>query len=225
MHKIETHLHTRITSKCGKMTPEDLVAGYVAAGYSAICVSDHFNRITFDYLGVDLKSGEDKVARFLEGYYRVKEEGLKQGLMVYKSAELRFDECDNDYLLYGWQDDLLSDPEAIFKMGVAEFSKLSKAAGAVLVQAHPYRGGCTPAFACYLDGIEILNTNPRHNSNDARAVEYAERHGLFGIGGSDCHRPEDLGRCGILTEKLPDQDMSFARLLKSRKYQIIGRDE
>ena len=53
MYKIEPHLHTKHTSKCGWMTAQELIDGYKAAGYDAIIVTDHYNRITFDYLGVD----------------------------------------------------------------------------------------------------------------------------------------------------------------------------
>ena len=59
MHKIETHLHTKIVSKCGWLSPEELIAGYKAAGYDAIVVTDHYNRTTFEYLGIDTRAPGD----------------------------------------------------------------------------------------------------------------------------------------------------------------------
>lgn len=222
MYKIETHLHTKHTSKCGCLTAAEIVAGYKAAGYDAVIVTDHFNRITFDHLGIDLRDPSvDKVKAFLEGFRRVKEEGQKQGLRVFRGAELRFDESENDYLFYGWQDDLLADPDAVFRMGIAEFSKRAHAAGAVIVQAHPYRDNCTPAIACYLDGIEVKNSCPRHDSRNDRAVAYANWFGLFGTGGSDCHRTEDIAGSGILSDKMPDSDMAMAHLLTFRRYTVL----
>ena len=53
MYKIETHLHTRYVSQCGWLDAEAIISGYKAAGYSGIVVTDHFNRTTFDYLGID----------------------------------------------------------------------------------------------------------------------------------------------------------------------------
>ena len=126
MYKIETHLHTKHTSKCGWMTAPELIAGYKAAGYDAIIVTDHYNRTTFDYLGVDTTAPGNKVKPFLEGFYRMAELGEKEGIRVFKGAELRFDESDNDYLLFGYRDDLLAEPEDIFRMGIAGFSPIAR---------------------------------------------------------------------------------------------------
>lgn len=222
MYKIETHLHTTHSSKCGWLDAKTLVDGYKAAGYSGIIVTDHFNRTTFEYLGVDLASSENKVQRFLDGYYRMREEGEKQGIHIYKGAELRFDESENDYLLYGYRDDLLADPEEIFRMGIAAFSPIARGQGALIVQAHPYRKKCTPAIACYLDGVEVRNMNPRHDSHNDRAEEYAQEFGLLRTAGSDCHRTEDIAVSGILANEWPSDSLSMARLIRSRRYTLIG---
>lgn len=222
MYKVETHLHTVHVSQCGKMKAAEIAEAYKEAGYSVIVVTDHYNRTTFDYLGVDPAGSADRVGAFLDGYRRLKEEGAKLGLRVFKGAELRFDESENDYLLYGWRDDLLAEPDKIFRMGIAAFSPIARAEGALLIQAHPYRRGCTPAIACYLDGVEVVNTNPRHESYNARAREYADQFGLIATSGSDSHRPEDVGRGGILIDKLPSDSMQMARMIRSRNYQLIG---
>lgn len=221
MYKLETHLHTVHVSKCGWMEAPELIRGYHAAGYHGIVVTDHYNRTTFEHLGIDPAAPGDKVTPFLEGYRRMREEAEKTGIQIYKGAELRFDECENDYLLYGWPDGLLRDPEAIFRMGIAAFAPIARAAGAVIVQAHPYRGKCTPAIACYLDGIETRNLNPRHDSRNDRALEYAALFDLMQTSGSDCHRVEDVAQGGILVRELPADDHALAQLLLSRDYQLI----
>ena len=222
MYKVEPHLHTVHVSQCGRMEAADIVAAYREAGYSALIVTDHFNRTTFDYLGIDPAGDSDRIGAFLEGYRRVKAEGKKCGLRVFKGAELRFDESENDYLLYGWRDDLLAEPDSVFRMGIAAFAPIARAQGVLIVQAHPYRHGCTPAIACYLDGVEVINTSPRHESHNERAREYAEEFGLLATSGSDCHRPEDVARGGIIMDSLPSDSMQMARLLRSRRYQLIG---
>ena len=221
----DTHLHTTHVSRCGQLEAQEIVAGYKAAGYSALIVTDHFNRTTFDYLGLDPAGKGDRVGAFLEGYRRVREEGERQGLRVFKGAELRFDECENDYLLYGWADELLAEPEEIFRMGIAAFSPIARGQGALLIQAHPYRHGCTPAIARYLDGVEIYNASPRHDSRDALAVHYAKEFGLIGTAGSDCHRNEDIARAGIGTERLPSDSMEMMRLLRSRNFRLLKNGE
>ena len=223
MYKIETHLHTTHVSKCGKMTAKEIVDAYKAAGFDALIVTDHYNRTTYDYLGIDPASKTDRIHHFLDGYKRVKEEAEKQGLKVFMGAELRFDECENDYLFYGWDPDILSDPEDVFRMGIARFAPIARSQGCLIVQAHPYRDGCTPAIACYLDGVEVINPNPRHNSRNERALEYAQQFGLLMTSGSDCHRPEDVARGGIITQRMPSDSMEMMRLIRSRRFELIGK--
>ena len=47
----------------------------------------------------------------------------------------------------------------------------------------------------------MVNTHPRHFSRNALAVEFAAKHNLWVIGGSDAHGEEDIGRGGVM---LPD---------------------
>lgn len=222
MYKIETHLHTNHTSKCGWLDAAALAEGYAKAGYAAVAVTDHYNRDTFEYLNIDTTCPGDVITPFLEGFRRMEAECAKRGLRVYKGAELRFDESSNDYLLYNYPNELLADPEEIFHLGIAAFAPLAREAGALLVQAHPYRKKCTPAIACYLDGVEVLNCNPRHESRNDRAEEYAALHGLLRTGGSDCHRTEDIGLGGILAEELPEDAAGLARLIREGRYTVIG---
>lgn len=221
MYKIETHLHTNHVSKCGHLTAAEIVKGYAEAGYSALIVTDHYNRTTFDFLGIDPAAPGDKLTPFLDGYRRVREEAEKVGIRVFRGAELRFDECDNDYLFYGWLDDILAEPDAVFRMGIAGFAPMARAAGGLIIQAHPYRRSCTPAIARYLDGVEVLNRNPRHDSHNDRAEAYAQEYGLIRSSGSDCHRTEDIALGGIVTDYLPSDILSMTRLIRSRRFELL----
>ena len=195
--------------------------GYLAAGYAAVTVTDHFNR----YNILDKGPCEDHVKRFLDGYFRVKEEGERHGLRVYKGAEVRFDGSDNDYLLLNYHDELLADPERFFSMGLEKFIKLSRASGALLIQAHPNRKGCTMADHRYVDGMEVLNMHPGHlchNFNE-KTLEYADRWPeLIRISGSDCHEAHHLAQGGIIASWLPENEEELVRLLRSNKFELIG---
>ena len=157
MYRIETHLHTTYISRCGWLGAEAIMKYYTACGYDAICVTDHYNRECFDYAEIDLTTPGSKTQAFLQGYHRLKKVSEKYNIRVYAGAELRFDESDNDYLLYGFHDALLADPDRVMREGLAAFAPQYRADGALLVQAHPFRKKCTPAPAEYLDGIEVLN--------------------------------------------------------------------
>jgi len=76
-----------------------------------------------------------------------------------------------------------------------------KASGAVVAIAHPcgYFAGCDEPrmdairAACGLDGIECAHPAvPLEFTQRYRA--YCERHGLFSVGGSDCHADDDIAR-------------------------------
>ena len=221
MYKIETHLHTSHISKCGRMDAKALARAYHEAGYHGIAVTDHYNRTTFAHLGVDLQSGEDKVERFLEGYKRVAAECRKYGIIVYQGAEVRFDECENDYLIYGFRKEFLRNPEMIFRMGISNFASFARKEGVLVIQAHPYRRKCTPAIACYLDGVEVYNGSPRHENFNERADEYAAAYGLIRTAGSDCHQTVDVAAGGLLSEELPGDPFSFTNLVRSRRYKLM----
>lgn len=226
MFKIETHLHTLYTSACAIISAEQIVEGYLAAGYSGLIVTDHFSRDTFRHLNMDTTAGQDKVEAFLTGYRMVRQEGEKRGLKVYRGAEVRFDGRWNDYLLYGFSDELLRDPEAVFTMGVEAFYKKCRAEGALLIHAHPYRNGGSPTTAAALDGVEVCNANYDHEERNDLALAFARKYGLIQTAGSDCHGPKQVGMGGIAVERLPEDERGLVALLRSGNYQVFetGRE-
>ena len=222
MYKIELHLHTKYSSGCGQLDEKEIISAYKAAGYHGIVVTDHFNRDTYNMKGIDPASPVDRLTPFLEGYYKMKEEGEKQGIKIYRGAELRFDGSYNDYLFYNYPDELLTDPEKLFTMGLHEFIKLSRQTDALLIQAHPFRPMCAPADIADLDGVEIANMHPWHHSRNELARALADTDSrLIRTGGSDCHATDHIGRGGILSETLPKNDAELAALLRSGNYTVI----
>ena len=63
--------------------------------------------------------------------------------------------------------------------------------------------------------------NPRHDSHNDRAEAYAEEYGLIRTSGSDCHRTEDIGLGGIVTNYLPSDVLSMTRLIRSRRFELL----
>ena len=223
MHKIELHLHTKYVSRCGKMEAKPLVEGYLAAGYSAVVVTDHYNRETFERLGLKMSGDHDFLAAFLEGYRQIKAAGEPEGLKVYRGAEVRFDGSMNDYLVLNYPDELLAEPERVFTMGLEAFSKLARQSGALIIQAHPFRKKCAPADHRWLDGVEVKNLHPGHESHNALAQEFADRWpDLIRVSGSDCHERHHMARGGIRSETLPENEQELAVLLRSGNFSLVG---
>lgn len=223
MYKIETHLHTSLSSACGKLTPQQIVDGYLAAGYDALILTDHYNRDTFRMHNVDLDGEDDKLEVFLTGYRQLYQEGTARGLKIYRGAEVRFDGRDNDYLLYGYSDELLKDPASVFSMGVEQFYEKVKAEGALLIHAHPYRNGGQPTDPAALDGVEVINTHHKHDNRNDLALAFAVQHGLLQTAGSDCHEASHIGKGGILVESLPENEKELVALIRSGKYELMGK--
>ena len=221
MYKIETHLHTVYSSCCGHLDAETLVAAYLEKGYRGIIVTDHFNRYNCDWRKADYSRPDHAVALFQESYHRLLEAAAPHGMKIYKGAEIRFDGSDNDYLLIGYPDWLLHDADRVFKDGLAAFSRRCRQTDALLIQAHPYRGGCTPADPQYLDGVEVLNQNHDWDNQNPRALKFAQANGLLQTSGSDCHTPSQIGNGGIISDTLPEDDAALLKLLRSGKYSLI----
>lgn len=148
MYRIETHLHTTYISHCGWLGAQAIMKYYSACGYDAICVTDHYNRECFDYADIDLTTPGSKTQAFLLGYHRLKREAEKYNIRVYAGAELRFDGSDNDYLLYGFHDALLADPDRVMREGsgglclaIPRRRRTARAGTPVPQKMHPRSGG------------------------------------------------------------------------------------
>ncbi len=219
MYKIELHAHTKYSSGCSCMDEKELVSAYLEAGYAGICITDHFAPHEI----AAYPAGIVPLERFLDGYRRVLDEGRRQGLTVYRGAELRFLENENDYLLLGYPDELLADAQKVFAMGVEKFYPLCKECGALLIQAHPGRSNCVRTEHRYLDGVEVLNLHPWHNSRNEETQAFAQKYPhLIQTSGSDCHHPTHAARGGILAQTLPKNEAELVALLRSRDFSLLG---
>lgn len=223
MYKIELHLHTKYASVCGRLGAHELLARYAAAGYSGLVVTDHFNRETFeDIPAIAARPPHERADAFWEGYRRMRDAAPAYGLQIYRGAELRFDGSENDFLLFGFDEALLADYDAILRMTPAEFSAYRRGSGALFIQAHPYRDGSTPVDPRILDGVEVCNTHPQQNNRNRSAFAFARANPqLLRIGGSDCHDAPHAARGGILSPTLPSSDKTLPTLLTSRSYTVI----
>ena len=222
MFKIETHLHTKTSSGCGHLSASEILDGYQAAGYSGICVTDHYLRYYFVQMGILDLPKHKQLDRFLLGYQELCEAAPEYGIRIFRAAELRFDESENDYLFYGWPDEILADPEPVFSMGLKAFHELSRKSNAVLIQAHPFRAPSLPADISCLDGVEIFNGHPRHNSHNELAQSLLRAHPeLIGTSGSDCHRSMDIARGGIVVDHMPKDERELADILRNRSFICI----
>ncbi|HHV59362.1 MAG TPA: transposase [Clostridiaceae bacterium] len=199
MYKYDTHVHTDETSRCGKVKARDVVRLYKEAGYNGVVITDHYFSGFFDNSpGI---TWEDKIDDYLKGYRIALDEGNKLGLTVMFGIEIKFDCEPNDYLVYGMDEEFLKENKELYKLDLAKFVELKKLKDFLIYQAHPFRKSMLRAEPNLLDGIEVYNGNPRHESNNDIAYRHALSNGLKMISGSDFHQVVDLARGGIITNK------------------------
>ncbi|MFW6006764.1 MAG: PHP domain-containing protein [Bacillota bacterium] len=218
LFKYDIHVHTDEVSPCGKIEAEKMVKLYKKAGYAGVVITDHFRSRFFTDINTGI-SHEEKVDRYLLGYRKAKKLGDKMGIKIFWGLEITFPENSNDYLVYGINEEILNKYRNITEIGLAEFYKLMKKINEdiLIFQAHPFRTGTTIMDPELLDGIEIYNGNPRHDSRNELALKFAQRHGLRKISGSDFHQLEDLGQGGIILPEKPETEADLVQMLKKEK--------
>lgn len=209
--KYETHLHTKETSACAKVSAKEIPHLYQEAGYDGIIITDHYSPNFFGpRRDIDW---ERCVKQYLEGYYTAANEGIKIGMPVLLGMEITFEETYNDYLVYGFDERFLYNHPHLYKKKLKEFRKIADKNGLFVAQAHPFRPHMKEVKSALLDGMEVYNANPRHDSRNDLALAYAQKKKLIPLSGSDFHQYEDLARGGIIIDEFVDSGEDFAEYL------------
>lgn len=225
-YRYETHLHTMESSLCGKISGADHPAFYKARGYHGIMITDHFYRGN-TAIPTDLPWAEF-VTRFFAGYEAAKKAGDEIGITVFFGLEERFDALD-EYLIYGLTKEwLIAHPE-LRTLPREQYLALVRAAGAMVVQAHPMREySVTTEIVLPLDALDAVEgwnggTNLAQNS---RAIAVAAQNGLPVTAGSDLHLVQTKDRIwpnwGIETDTKLETVADYIELIRHGKWEIYG---
>lgn len=215
----EMHAHTNDVSICAENTPEQLVKDYLQADYTGVVLTNHMNPYTF--LRRDFQSWEQKVDYFLAGFHRT-QKAAGDRLQVLLGMELTFYDSDNDYLVYGFDEAFLYEHGDLMAMGLDAFVPLAHAHGAVVYQAHPFREHMTVVDPSLLDGIEVHNGHPDHDSRNDIAAMWARKYGLGRVSGSDYHATRCLAKGGILVPERARDLRHLVRMLERSAKLIVS---
>ena len=215
-YRLELHAHTSPASPCSEILPEELVKTYHELGYDAVVITNHFLKWVFRE-----QTKEEALDAYLKDFQDARAAAEKFGLNVYLGAEMRFEDYINDYLVYGVDRTILSDCYDYFDKGVEAYRRDIKLDKSVFIQAHPFRNDMTLVSPEILDGIEVFNMHPGHNSRIGLAAKYAKEKGFEIItAGSDYHH-KDRGHEGVSAlrvKSLPRDGFELAKLLKNGDY-------
>jgi len=180
-------MHTSEVSKCGMNTAAQQVRSYKRRGYAGMIVTDHFIN---GYCACPRHlSWDEKMHFIMRGYLAAKEEGDKCDFDVFLGWEFSYHGLD--FLTYGLGLDFLLANPNFDRLEPEDYSRLVRASGGYIAQAHPYRDRSyivnqTPIAPEFLDGVEVFNSSDPHEIN-AKAKAFAKKHGLPMQAGSDSH--------------------------------------
>ena len=212
--KIEGHTHTAETSKCGRIPAAQLVDMYHSLGYNGLAITDHLHE-EYTSLLYCRDDWDTCVDRFLDGYKLAKKRGDELGMSVIFGAELRFQENENDYLIFGIDEAFLRDNPYLFRLGLEGF--YNKFHNDVLIlQAHPFRENNPFVDPNFIHGAEIVNCHPDHKNYNANALAMCkENPGLYRICGSDAHRRPHVGRSFVLFDQPVNDSYEYKAAVES----------
>ncbi len=214
-YRTELHAHTSPASSCSEVSPEETVAVYHSLGYDAVTIANHFS---YEYQN---STKQQVIDRFFADLENAQKKGKELGIKVIPAAEIRFTENDNDYLIYGITRKMMEEIYELLPYGVDNFRRVYSMPDSVFLQAHPFREGMVLADPAILDGIEVFNLHPNHNSKIGLAAVYANEQKFPIItAGSDFHHAnrKHEGVSAILTKSLPEKSFDIAQILKSGDY-------
>lgn len=220
--RTELHAHTSPASSCSEIPAEEVAVIYKELGFDAVTIANHFS---FEYQN---STKEEVIERFFSDFDKAEKKGEEIGIKVILAAEIRFSENENDYLIYGVTRKMMEEIYDLLPYGVNNFRKVYAMPDSVFLQAHPFRDDMERVNPEILDGIEVFNLHPNHNSRVGLASVYAKEQSFSIItAGSDFHHKNrnHEGVTAILTKTLPQNSFDLANILKSGDYLLeAGRN-
>lgn len=205
----ELHAHTNPASFCGDFPANEVVDFYRAAGINTLAITNHFNS--------DLTIGnlKENIKKYLDDYHLARQTA-KNDINIILGIEIRFDGSNNDYLVFGIEEEELPFYAELTHYDIENFYKEAKTDRNVIIQAHPFRNGVTLAPVDSIDGIEAYNLHPNHNQRNALSVQHARKNDLLVTGGSDFHHVSHHALCIMRTKNELKDSFDVADAIKSR---------
>lgn len=223
MYLYETHCHTSPVSKCAKSTVRETLEFYRSMGYEGVFITNHFldgNINTDRFLPY-----EERLRFYFSDYEDAVRVGREIGISVFLGLELTY--AGTDFLIYGLsQEWFFSHPE-IEGMKKSQELELLKNAGALIIQAHPFREASyidhIRLFPRHVHGVEIVNAN-RSEFENKQAENYANSYGLLSVAGSDLHCVTQKRLAGIMTDTPLIDERDFCQRILSGDFSIFTKE-
>lgn len=178
--RLDLHVHSKYSRDAANGSPRDIMKLVKGMGLDGLAITDH---------------------NAIEGSIEAAAAAREFGLIVVRGVEVST--ASGHVLAYGVGEVIPRE------LTIEETAERVHALGGVVVAAHPRRFpsgiGLESARTGPFDGIEVLNGgNPERSNSAARRV--AERRRISQTGGSDAHRPDEIGRVFTVVEDCSTED-------------------
>lgn len=189
--KIDTHIHTAISSGCSILSPDELIYFLMEGKVDAICVTEHNT----------LKGGN--VFKSLCREY---------GFKVYEGMEISNKE--GHFLTYNFFEE-----GDYSEMPIEQLIDLVHNEDGIIVPSHPFRAGFKQLLLPddiirKFDAIEVKNGNCSDADNE-KSYQLAARLSISVIAGSDAHSKDMLGKYFTFFPYLPADEKELADMIKT----------
>jgi hypothetical protein len=201
---IDLHCHTKYSGDTD-LEPAELIEAARAAGLDAICITEH-----------DSFCASEPVERVAE----------REAFPVFRGVEINTNK--GHILAFGVEDDSWKALKGYYSH-IASVRPVIEACEGILAPSHPFRmGGSVSASNSlfemdYIAAIEALNGYNNDHEN-ALALKAWKQTGLPGIGGSDCHFAQNVGRCATFFENPVSTMAELVAEVKAGRVWPVYRD-
>jgi hypothetical protein len=207
---IDLHIHTSPASACSSLDPEELIIEAKKIGLDGVCLTEH-DRL---WLPEEIKKLRER-----------------HNFLVLGGIEIT--SMDGDILVFGLEEE---------PGGIVSLEKLREkvnAVGGIMLVSHPFRGAfiagkeftipglaLTVEEACqepvfqWVDGMEVLNGENSESENEF-ALEVCRKLKTIGVGGSDAHKADEVGRCVTRFSQEIKDERDLINELKARRFQAV----
>jgi len=209
-------------SGCSDVSAADMVEKYIAAGYSTVVITNHFNS---GHL-----SREGSFDALVRGTFNAIDEvkaAAGDRLHIITGMEITLRCMPNDFLLYGIDEEFIRGiGEEIFDLRPWQLRDRLNEIGGIIIQAHPFRFGQVVVNPDEVHGIEIFNGHSGQRSHNEITkmwalywMEHYRNNGTYILtSGSDHHHCWQKPTAGIETEEEITTSEQLVATLKSCNY-------
>lgn len=218
-YKFELHCHSSPASGCSDLSPAELAQRCKNAGAHGMVLTNHA------IWWMKKTPKEEWCTQYLKDYRETKAAGEKLGLSVLFGMEIHFMDSDNDYLLFGFNEDFIPVAYDWMDKNIADFYNRFSGEDKLIVQAHPNRKNMVEMDRTCVDGYEVFNMHPGHNSAVAFTARLQHNNGGIITGGSDLHHRGHEGSLFTCFAEMPQNETDLVRLLRSGDYIFMTADK